>query len=155
MPYTALRTGRRSIAGQEYLVTTVTHARRPLFTHERPRAALIDNCRTAADLGELEWLAWVVMPDHFHGLLRLGNHLSLSECIRRLKGRTARKIPGPVWQPSFHDHALRADEDRNVAARYLLANPVRAGLCRRLRDYPHWYCSWLAPGDDTDAFLIE
>ncbi len=42
----------------------------------------------------------------------------------------------PFWQRSFYDHALRTDEDLVHTARYVLANPVRAGLVHDFRDYP-------------------
>ncbi len=41
----------------------------------------------------------------------------------------------PLWQRSFFDHALRRNEDEIRTARYILANPVRAGLVERANDY--------------------
>jgi REP element-mobilizing transposase RayT len=49
----------------------------------------------------------------------------------------------PVWQNGFHDHALRQEEDLAEVARYIVANPLRAGLVERLGDYPHWHAIWL------------
>jgi len=48
-----------------------------------------------------------------------------------------------VWQPGFHDHALRKEEDVRAVARYVVANPLRAGLVQRIGDYPHWNAIWL------------
>ena len=42
-----------------------------------------------------------------------------------------------------YDHALRADEDVLAAARYIVANPLRAGLVGSIRDYPFWDAVWL------------
>jgi hypothetical protein len=50
---------------------------------------------------------------------------------------------GHVWQRGFHDRALRGDEDLPAVARYIVANPLRAGLVRSVRDYPHWYAKWV------------
>ncbi len=41
------------------------------------------------------------------------------------------------------DHALRKDEDLVHLARYVVANPVRAGLVERLGDYPLWDAQWV------------
>lgn len=88
------------------------------------------------------------MPDHVHLLLQLGR-ARLSEVVGRLKGRSAaqlnRKIgrSGRFWEPGFHDHALRRDENVRQAARYIVANPLRAGLVERLGDYPYWNAVWL------------
>jgi len=48
-----------------------------------------------------------------------------------------------VWQDGFHDHALRREEDLKEVARYIIANPVRAGLVTRVGDYPLWDACWL------------
>jgi REP element-mobilizing transposase RayT len=37
----------------------------------------------------------------------------------------------------FDDHVLREEEDRAAVIRYLLENPIRAGLVTALRDYPY------------------
>jgi hypothetical protein len=49
----------------------------------------------------------------------------------------------PVWQKTFHDAGLREDDDVKAAARYLVANPVRAGLAECVGDYPYWNAVWL------------
>jgi hypothetical protein len=48
-----------------------------------------------------------------------------------------------VWQPGYFDRALRAEEDVREVARYIVANPLRAGLCRQIGDYPLWDALWL------------
>lgn len=94
-------------------------------------------------------LAWVLMPDHWHGLVELGETSRLDEAMRRFKGRVARevnfkrKVAGRVWQAGFHDCALRGEPAIEAAARYLVCNPVRAGLVRQIGDYPYWDAVWL------------
>ena len=41
-----------------------------------------------------------------------------------------------LWQPFGYEHILRADERVEVVARYILENPVRAGLARVVSEYP-------------------
>ena len=96
------------------------------------------------------WLAWVLMPDHFHGLVRLeSDQSSLSSVIRSLKGSSDKQInrslmkQGRLWQPSFYDRALRRDEDRKNIARYIVANPLRKGLVKSIRNYPYWNAIYL------------
>lgn len=48
-----------------------------------------------------------------------------------------------VWQRGFHDRALRQEEDLIATARYVVANPLRAGLVDRIGDYPWWDAVWL------------
>jgi hypothetical protein len=58
--------------------------------------------------------------------------------LNRQIGRT-----GSIWQEGFHDHAIRREERLRDTARYIIANPVRAGLAKSVRDYPHWYAAWV------------
>ena len=85
--------------------------------------------------------AAVVMPNHVHLAGQLGGH-SLSNVMHTLKSYTANRlaslgVDAPVWQPGYHDHALRDDEDYTVRIRYLIDNPVRTGLVERVEDYPY------------------
>jgi hypothetical protein len=48
-----------------------------------------------------------------------------------------------VWKPGFHDRALRHEDSMVDAARYIVANPLRAGLVERVGDYPFWDAIWL------------
>lgn len=94
-------------------------------------------------------LAWVLMPDHWHGLVLLGEGETLAMRIGWLKSSSARGLRrahpslGRVWAPGYHDHALRTDEAMTHVARYIVMNPVRAGLVRRVRDWAFWDAVWV------------
>lgn len=129
--YVALRKGRRPIRGRAYLVTFATCRRRPHF-NDQPVA--FDACRwlaAGAAWRDASLLAWILMPDHWHGLLQLGDRADLSGTVGAAKGRVARalgsKYPhvGPVWQDGFHDQAIRGELHLRQAARYIVMNPVR------------------------------
>ena len=49
----------------------------------------------------------------------------------------ARRTGGPLWQEGYYDRVLRKDEDLRTVARYLLNNPIRAGLVTKPIDYPY------------------
>ncbi len=100
-------------------------------------------------LGDAQMLAWVLMPDHAHWLIQLGDKTRLSHLVSRLKSASARRLnrdldrEGAVWAKAFHDQALRKEDDLKAMARYVIANPVRAGLVQRVGDYPFWDAVWL------------
>lgn len=144
----ALRRGRYSETGRVYLLTAVLHGREALLQDFVLGRLLVAELREAHEVGLVHSLAWVVMPDHLHWLVQL-ERTSLDELMRRIKGRSARRInqrlsrTGPLWQHGFHDRALRQEEDLRAVARYAIANPVRAGLVKRVADYPLWDAVWL------------
>ena len=108
-------------------------------------------CRCLEDevcLLDASSLCWVVMPDHLHLLLQLAE-ADLGRVVRQLKARSALRLnheigrKGRFWTPAFHDHRLRQEEDLRGVARYIVANPLRAGLVSRVGDYPFWNAAWL------------
>ena len=143
-----LRIGRYSVAQQLYLLTATTHGRQPIFTDFTCARLLISELRQAQCDGLVESLAWVVMPDHFHWLVSLRSG-SLAQLMQRVKGSSARRLnqalglTGTIWQSGFHDGAVRREEDVQAVARYIVANPLRAGLVRRIGDYPFWDAVWI------------
>jgi hypothetical protein len=48
-----------------------------------------------------------------------------------------RCYPQRLWQEGYYDRVLRAEEDALEVARYVVSNPVRAGLCTDVREYPY------------------
>jgi REP element-mobilizing transposase RayT len=145
----ALRTGRFSEVGRIYLVTTVTHRRARLGDDFHLARCVIHELRKTDASGSCQTLAYVLMPDHLHWLVQLQAG-TLSSLVARFKSNAAAALnrqlgtPGePRWQRGFHDHALREEEDLVHLARYIVANPVRAGLAGRVGDYAHWDAVWL------------
>ena len=96
------------------------------------------------------------MPDHIHWLFGLESG-TLGGVMKILKAHSAHAINGisgsrgSIWQPGYHDHALRCEEDIRAFARYIVANPVRAGLCERVGDYPFWNAIWVEGGNVKDV----
>ena len=145
----ALRWGRYSAPGQLYHVTTCTKNRQPLFADATCARLVIRQMRALHEDASVSTLAWVLMPDHLHWLFELGERHALDQVLKRFKGRSGQSLcqqlqqPGSVWQPGYHDHALRREEDVQAIARYIVANPLRAGLVERIGDYPWWDAVWL------------
>ncbi len=141
-----LRKGRYSELGRPYAITFVTYQRQP-FLRELGRCRIV--ARALCMQPDTETLAFVIMPHHVHWLTRLTATVRLSMAVKQVKGGSARRInrslerTGQVWQPGYHDHALRREEDMRAIARYIIANPVRAGIVERIGDYPHWDAAWL------------
>ena len=147
--HAALRRGRVSLPGQIYLVTFTTQTRKPVFS-DLDLAGIASRALT----DRRAWthsrlLAWVLMPDHWHGLVELGETEQLHALVGRLKTNSARclraeaEVLDGVWARAFHDRALRHGDELIAAARYVVMNPVRAGLVTNVANYPYWNAIWL------------
>ncbi len=148
MSYNELRNGRYSIPGHAYLITASTYQRCRLFNDFTLARLLVGELIAESRRGSLGLLCWVIMPDHFH-LLMVLKAQNLSEVVNRIKGRAARRINlalgrrGKVWQSGYYDYALRDGDDVKGIARYMVANPLRAGLVETVREYPLWDAVWI------------
>lgn len=138
-----LRKGRYSEANQIYHVTTTTLNRVPIFKNLQRARLMIGILKKSDALGHSNTLAFVIMPDHLHWLFQLNQARSLSKLIQSIKSASAHAMGKTIWQKGYYDHAIRKDEDIQVIARYIIANPVRADLVKRVGDYPHWDAVWV------------
>ena len=157
--YVSLRRGRHSETGRVYFITFVTANRERTFTDCAAATAVARLSLDPSIWRASRLLCWVLMPDHWHGLIELGEMGTLSALVNRLKSCTARSVnavrdqQGHIWARGFHDHALRADEELISTARYIIGNPVRAGLVRRVGMYPFWDAVWLGLNNQSQNEL--
>lgn len=152
MPYlpasNRLRLGRYAEQNRIYLLTANTLDREPVFKDFTLGRLVVSQFRAAQDQGCVRSLAWVVMPDHFHWLIELqqGSLAGLMQRTKSLSTKAVNLSAGRrtgLWQRGFHDRALRRDEDLVKVARYVVSNPLRAGLAGRFGDYPLWDAIWV------------
>ena len=89
--------------------------------------------------------AWCWMPDHLHLVIAQAADVVGWVCaFKSVTARNTRAVgwAGPLWQRSFHDRCLeRSDESVERAVRYVVENPVGAGLVGDVRDWPYWRVS--------------
>jgi putative transposase len=143
-----LRANRHSEHGRIYMITIVVNGRQPLFKDWHTGHPVVQALKQADGEGAARTLCWVLMPDHIHWLVELQAG-DLSSTIARFKSRSTlwvnRRLGrcGRLWQKGFHDHALRKEDDLKHHARYIVMNPVRAGLVASIRQYPLWDAIWL------------
>ncbi len=136
----ALRHGRRTLANVVYLITFCTRDRRPWFARPALAGLVMDVCNADGTWPRARPLLWLLMPDHWHGIVEVKGTEPLGQTVARIKGLCSRAaaplIDGLLWQRGFHDHALRRDEDLDRVMAYVLHNPVRKGLVERWDEWP-------------------
>ena len=143
-----LRRGRISLPQHVYFITTTTADRYPHFADPGRASIACRVIEAEATWGDARLMSWVLMPDHWHGLVQLGDCDYLSLVVNRFKSLATKALRAggtthPVWARSYFERAVRADQDLATIARYLIANPIRAGLVSRAGDYPFLDTRWL------------
>ena|SRR5947207_7377531 len=126
---------------QRYFLTLCTAFRHAAFQSEDVVGGVLEQLRQTCSFCAFANTAYCFMPDHLHVLATAQSESAdLEEFVKRFKQSTGfmyRKNHGQrLWQPGYHDRVLRDDEATEAVARYVLANPVRAGLTKELGEYP-------------------
>lgn len=133
------RAPRSHLPGAVFHLTARTQGHEPWFTEElRPRIA--DVIAWSLGVSDALLLAWAIMPNHLHLVVRQGGW-RLERVMHPLLHRTAilvqrtHGVEGHVFERRFRDRAcLDPDYVRNAIV-YTHLNPVRAGLVRTPIDY--------------------
>jgi len=102
-----------------------------------------DQILRAAKRENFEGTAYCFMPDHVH-LVATGSRddSDLKAFVARAKqfsGFEFSKRNGTrLWQRYGYERVLRNEESTDDLIRYIIANPIRAGLVSNVKDYPFW-----------------
>ncbi|HYN53989.1 MAG TPA: transposase [Methylotenera sp.] len=138
-----LRKGRYSQENQVYHITTTTLNRAPIFKDITKARVIINVLMKSDKLDKTSTLAFVIMPDHIYWLFQLNRSHLLSKVVQSIKSISAHQIGQSIWQSGFYDHAIRKDEDIQNVTRYIVANPIGAGIVTKIGNYPHWDAIWI------------
>jgi len=124
-----LRKARISVPGAWYFLTIVTQGRKDCFAPVKVRHE-VESKLPETDVTEIFTDGFLIlMPDHLHAVVRLGERLSLGRAVDRLKFRLRSAVSELVgYQDNFFEHLIREHEDIERFVLYALANPYRAGL---------------------------
>ncbi len=96
---------------------------------------------------QVEIDVWVVMPNHFHGILfiadagrggsrtaptiqtrekPLGRLIGAFKTVSTKRLNLLRHTPGmPLWQRNYYEHIIRNEDDLNAICHYIANNPLR------------------------------
>ena len=133
--------------GAVYHVTSRGNRQEPIFRDAADRRRLLDIVDQAMERLDAEMLAFCLMGNHYHFVLRT-RQPNLSRLMRHINGEYTRTfnrrhaVCGHVFQGRFH--AILVDRDAYLleVCRYVELNPVRAGLASSVDNWP--WCSYHA-----------
>jgi putative transposase len=129
------------LGAYRYFWTICTFRRQRVFLHDAVVDSVLLDFLNAADGERIAISAYCFMPDHVHFLFEGtdggGSPIKLVSRAKQASGfRYSRQHRIRLWQKTSWDRILRSDEDTPTVVRYILDNPVRAGLVERAIDYP-------------------
>lgn len=122
-----------------------------LLRQPEAAACVADNWRHFAGV-RYDLIAWVVMPNHVHVLIRTYEGAALGKIVQSWKSYTSRQIGqmvGPrvvdggalgksngIWMREYWDRFIRDEQHFHAEIDYIHQNPVKAGLVAQAEDWP-------------------
>ncbi len=126
---------------RRYFLTFCTDHRRHLLTKPPVVDLVLAQISRAATENQFEVIAYCFMPDQVH--LLVAGTTEVADCkrfIARAKQYSAfyysRTYHTVLWQRHGADRVLADEDVSEVVAKDILETPVRAGMVRRVEDYP-------------------
>ncbi len=131
------RCARRELPGGLTHVTARTVRKLPLFLTEADALAFLDLVDFVT-LEVVDWtvLAYCLMPNHFHFVVDADVE-ELGNAMHRINGCYAQRFNrdhgfvGHLFQGRYHTKPIVDEAHLPGSLRYVVMNPVRAGLCAR------------------------
>lgn len=121
---------------------------RSIFRSDGDRADLVGRFAEVLVEAGIRCLAWALMTNHLHLVLRTGA-TPLSAALRRIHTGFAVRFnlrygrTGYLFQNRFGSRLVRDDTGLQVVIRYVLRNPLEGGLVRDLTALEHYpWCGY-------------
>ena len=97
-------------------------------------ADIVEGALRHFDGERYELLAWAVMPNHVHTVVRPIGNFELPEILHSWKSFTAHEVnkilgrSGEFWAEEYYDRLIRKEGEFDRTVAYVLANPTKARL---------------------------
>lgn len=140
--------------GDLFFVTSTVVGLVKLFEMKSLCDIMIENLNYYQNRADFTVIAYVIMPDHFHLIIKTNKGLSVSQCIGNFKRITSRKITSElekkgnrmllsslrknallepssdsrVWEYRFDSFVLTNEDTLRQKIEYIHNNPVKSGL---------------------------
>ena len=129
------------IGAHRYFLTWCCFERQPLFSERLVVYQATTQILRACQPSGIAIIAYCFMPDHLHMLVEGIDPSADGRRFFRLAKQYsgyghAQAFGGRLWQRYGYEHVVRSNQTSRAVARYLLENPVRAGLVAAVGDWP-------------------
>jgi len=125
----------------------------PFWLKDERIAKIVANSILYHDSNWFDVLAYCIMPNHVHMVLMPHQSsdttdFSLTKIMHNIKRNSANHAnkvlgrTGAFWQHENYDHVVRDDGELERIVKYVLYNPVKAGLVKEQTDWPWSYSKY-------------
>ena len=145
-------------AGLTYHLTSRGNGRMDIFLDDDDRHQFLEGLWEAVQWFELTCSAYCLMGNHYHLIVRT-REANLSRAVRDINGSYAQwwnrrhKHVGHVFQGRFNGQIVQDEGYFVTACRYVVLNPVRAGMARTAAEWRWSSYAATAGLIDAPAFL--
>ena len=128
--------------GHAYHVINRGNGRTTVFHKSQDYEAFLSLLTEAKKRHRVKIFGFCVMPNHFHLVLEPAHQTALSQFMQWLLTSHVRRYhkhygtSGHIWQGRFKSFPVQRDEHLITVLRYVLQNPVRAGLSETIHEWP-------------------
>lgn len=123
----------------------------PLWLKKPDVAKLVCEAIEYRDETQYDLYSYCVMPNHVHLVFKLLRNkeetdypvTKILQSLKRFTAKKANKIlnrTGQFWQHESFDRVIRDAEELESTIRYVLNNPVKAGLVENWQNWSFSYC---------------
>jgi putative transposase len=163
------------IFGSLYYVTSTIVGFIRVFDDRRICDIFMENLSFYQQRGDFSLIAYVLMPEHFHLILKTNAEHSVSQCIGNFKRITSRQISSflnsdcqfqllsnlrimaalepasdsRIWKPRFDCFVVIKEATLGQKINYIHNNPVKRGLIENCEDWPYSSARNYARREDT------
>ena len=142
-------------------ITNFVNNREPIFAESVYVNLFRETLRTVKALHPFQMIAYVLLPNHNHLLIRPTGPSNFSRIMQSAKSyftyayKQVRGLDGRLqfWQKRFHDHIIRDATDLERHLHYIHYNPVKHRLATRPEEWPHSsFLDWKQKGAYPDQW---
>lgn len=136
------RIPRAQQGGYAYHVINRGNGRVTVFHKPQDYEAFLSLLGEAKKRHRLKLFGFCLMPNHFHLVVEPAHETALSQFMQWLLTSHVRRYhkhygtSGHIWQGRFKSFPVQRDEHLLMVLRYVLQNPMRAGLCETVHEWP-------------------
>ena len=131
-----------------------------MLQSDRNATLMIDVLRSYVKTGKFRLHDFVIMPNHLHLLLTVGEGMTIEKAMQFVKGGFSYRLrkeygySGEIWQRGFSESRVDDRESFLKHREYIAANPVKAGLVESPEAYPYCF-SYLAERKAAGAKALD